>query len=196
MLELMSAKPIAFNPILAEISNSVTAGLFMSQLLYWWEKGQYEGWIYKTIENVREETRLTRSEQDTAIAKWIKLGVLEKRLMQVPARRFFKIHTDRLIALFNSTNLGAENSKQDCEGKQPITESTAENTIQRSRTYSTSVRKNARGVEDTLNSNKDIISKNIRINRLISAIERGDVDITEDELDSIVASKPKKYSLI
>lgn len=192
----MSAKPIAFNPALAEIANSVTAGLFMSQLLYWWEKGRYEGWIFKTIKNVWDETRLTRSEQDTAIAKWIKLGVLEKKLKQIPAKRFFRIDTDKLIELFNSTNSGAENDKQDCEGEQPITESTAENTKQRSRTYSTSVRKNARGVEDTLNSNKDIISKNIRINRLLSAIERGDVDITEDELDSIVASKPKKYSLI
>lgn len=155
MLELMSAKPIAFNPVLAEISNSVTAGLFMSQLLYWWDKGRYQDWIFKTIEDMWEETRLTRSEQDTAIAKWTKLGVLEKRLMQVPAKRFFRIDTDQLILLFKMANWGAKNDKQDCESEQSITESTAENTVQRSRTYSTSVRKNARGVENALGSDDD-----------------------------------------
>lgn len=139
MLELMSAKPVAFNPVLAQLADSVTAGVFMSQLLYWYDKGKYQDWIYKTIEEMKRETRLTRSEQDTAIAKWVKMGILEKRLMQVPAKRFFKIHTDRLIALYEQTDLSAENDNLDCEDEQPITESTQENT-QRGCTYSTSRR--------------------------------------------------------
>jgi hypothetical protein len=136
MLELMSAKPIAFNPVLAHLADSVTAGVFMSQLLYWYDKGKYQDWIYKTIEEMKKETRLTRSEQDTAIAKWVKMGILEKRRMQVPAKRFFKIHTDRLIALYEQTDWSAENDNQDCEDEQSITESTQENT-QRGCTSST-----------------------------------------------------------
>lgn len=136
ILELMSAKPIAFNPVLAEMAESATAGLFMSQLLYWCDKGKYKDWIYKTIDDMKKETRLTRSEQDTAIRKWISMGILEKRLMQVPAKRFFKIHTDRLIALYEQTDWSAENDNLDCEEEQSITESTQENT-QRGCTSST-----------------------------------------------------------
>ncbi len=149
MLELMSAKPIAFNPVLAEISNSVTAGLFMSQLLYWWDKGKYQDWIYKTIEDMYVETRLTRSEQDTAIAKWTKLEILEKRVMQIPAKRFFRIDTDRLIMLYQSANYNAKTYKLDCDNEQSNTESTADNT-QRGCTSSTSRRKSDFVKEDEL----------------------------------------------
>ncbi len=120
----MSAKVIAFNPILAELGGSANAGLFMSQLLYWWEAGHIEGWVFKTIEEFQKETRLTRGEQDTAIAQWTKLGILEKKLMQIPAKRFFRIDTDKLIELYKNTNSDAEIDKLDCRIAQTITENT------------------------------------------------------------------------
>ncbi len=99
LLELLEQRPIAFNPLLAKVANSARAGLFISQLLFWWNKGSEVGWIYKTINEVREETTLSRSEQDGAICIWKRLGILEVQLRGIPRRRYFKIDTDKLIRI-------------------------------------------------------------------------------------------------
>jgi len=39
ILNILGSRPIMFNPDLARALGSVNAGLFMSQLLYWWNKG-------------------------------------------------------------------------------------------------------------------------------------------------------------
>lgn len=101
LIELVEAKPIAFNPMLAKAAGSASAGLFLSQLLFWWGKGNLSsrGWIYKTIKEVQEETYLTRSEQDAAIRKWKELGVLDIQLIGLPRRRHFHINEEKLIQL-------------------------------------------------------------------------------------------------
>jgi hypothetical protein len=101
ILEVLGTKPIAFNPILAKLAKSATAGLFMSQLLYWWDKGREKGWIFKTIEEIHCETCLGRSEQDRAIKVWKSLGMLEVKLIGLPAKRHFKINIETLIAHLN-----------------------------------------------------------------------------------------------
>ena len=99
ILELLGTKPIAFNPVLAQICGSANGGLFLSQLLYWWGKGENEGSIYKTSKEVEEETMLSRREQDTVIKKWKQLGVLKVDLKGKNYKRHFKIDTDKLIGL-------------------------------------------------------------------------------------------------
>lgn len=111
VLESVAAKPVAFNPMLAKISGSATAGLFMSQLLYWWGKGQKENWIYKTISEIHSETFLTRSEQDNAIRRWVELGVLEKRIIGIPPKRHFCISVEKLILLLKASNQPVKNGK-------------------------------------------------------------------------------------
>ena len=140
ILELLSERPIAFSRSLAALSNSATAGLLMSQLLYWWGKGYHPDWIYKTIEEIHDETWLTRSEQDTAIKKWIELGVLKKERHGTPPKRHFQIDTKMLLNLLKTAVPLAENGKLNCERTPYITESTSENTNQRFRTYSTTAR--------------------------------------------------------
>lgn len=95
-LEYTRSKPIAFIPFLAKVADSANAGLFMSQMLFWWGKGRKEGWIYKTIEEFKEETTLSRHEQDTAIRKWKKLGVIKTKLEGIPPKRHFQINTEKL----------------------------------------------------------------------------------------------------
>lgn len=138
LIELLGEKPVAFNRALARIANGATAGLFMSQLLYWFDKGKYEGWVYKTIEDFKDETCLTRSEQDRAIEKWKRLGVLEVRLKGIPRRRFFHINFEALVSLLTSSDesistrtsahRSAVNSKLDCRSEHAITESTSKKT--------------------------------------------------------------------
>src|SRR3712207_2309511 len=64
---LLTDRPVAYHPIITRVVGSATAGIFLSQLLYWTPRTQDpEGWVYKTQEDILEETGLTRSEQETA----------------------------------------------------------------------------------------------------------------------------------
>lgn len=117
-------KPVAFNPLLGRLTRSAIAGLFMSQLLYWNDKGHKKGWVYKTVKDFEKETCLTGSEQRRAIKKWMELGVLEKRLAGIPATRHFKVNIRLLIqlldkqdsekSLIESENKIIEEEEQDC----------------------------------------------------------------------------------
>ena len=107
---LLSAlqRPIAFHKVFAQISGSVTAGLFLSQLFYWHDKGSDpDGWIYKTYADWTEETTMSRKELDTARRKLRALGVLEESLHNVPATVHYRINFDRLIELLNEHAKGA-----------------------------------------------------------------------------------------
>ena len=63
VFRVLQCKPIAYLPDLAKALGSVKAGLFLSQLLYWMDKGADEdGWLYKTREELYDETGLSRKE--------------------------------------------------------------------------------------------------------------------------------------
>lgn len=143
-IEMLSERPVAFLPLLAKVSGSASSGLFMSQLLFWWNKGIKDGWIYKTIDEMQEETYLCRSEQDVAIRKWKELKVLEVRKQGIPPKRHFRIDIEYLLQiasqakgpgyLLKSANQFARNDATNCRGRQNNTESIKE-ILQRSDIY-------------------------------------------------------------
>lgn len=90
ILELVGARPIAFNPVLARRVGSIKAGLLLNQLLYWANKGKGFD-FYKTIEEIEEETALSRHEQDTAIKQLKDLKVIKTVLRGSPPKRHFQI---------------------------------------------------------------------------------------------------------
>ncbi|MDP2664198.1 MAG: hypothetical protein Q8P08_02055 [bacterium] len=92
-------KPVLFNPCLARISGSATSGLFICQLLYWHERGDDKNWVYKTMKELEEETCLTRSQQDRAIARWKELGVLTVEKRGLPQKRHFHVDLEKLEVL-------------------------------------------------------------------------------------------------
>jgi hypothetical protein len=122
LMEILGAKPIAFNPQLARLCGSVKAGLFLSQLLYWTNKTEDE-WIYKTIAEFEEETALSREEQDGAIRRLKQLGFIEVEVRGMPARRYFKADCVKVANQF------AENTQTRlCKTLKLYTDSTTENT--------------------------------------------------------------------
>lgn len=146
--DILNEKPIAFNPAFAKATNSITAGLLLSQLLYWNRKGNNPEWFYKTIEEIKQETALSREEQDTAIKKLKKLNLIEVKVMGIPAKRYFKINLNELQKLvcgvyanqfagFTQTSL-RDSHKQVCGVHtnkfvgftQTITDNTTENTTE------------------------------------------------------------------
>lgn len=83
--------------------SSVQAGILLSQLLYWNDKGwNKNGWIYKTSDDLYFETGLKRSGQETAIKVLKRYGFLEVKLAGIPAKRHFKIDMDKLDSLLTS----------------------------------------------------------------------------------------------
>ena len=113
LLEILGVRPVAFNPLLAKATGSVKAGLLLAQLLYWWQKGRDKDWIYKTIKEIKEETALSRNEQDGAIKRLKQLKVIEVKLKGVPAKRHFKLNLLKISNLVcgSSTNLFEENQQ-------------------------------------------------------------------------------------
>lgn len=126
LLEALSAKPVVFNPVLAKLTGSVKAGLLLSQLLYWWGKGQNPDWIYKTIKEIKDETALSRSEQEGAIKKIKKLDLMKVKLRGIPPRRHFKLNLQKISNLIcrNSTNLFAENQQYNSDNTSEISPDT------------------------------------------------------------------------
>jgi hypothetical protein len=96
ILEILGTRPIAFNASLAHAMGSAKAGLFLSQLLFWWEKGRDPDWIYKTIKEVQEETSLSRREQETAIKICEDNDLIVVKLRGIPAKRHFHIKMENI----------------------------------------------------------------------------------------------------
>lgn len=99
-LVLMLERPIAFHPGVARAVGSVSAGLFLCQLLYWSGRGHdANGWIYKTADAWEVETTLTRDQQRTARSKLRSLGVLHEKQVGMDPTLHFRIDFDVLHEL-------------------------------------------------------------------------------------------------
>ena len=102
-------RPVAYYAGLAKIIG-VKECVFVCQLLYWCDKTQ-DGWIYKTQENIEDETGLSRTEQENARKNLKNKGVLEERHRRIQHRMFYKLDIDKLVALWEShTNAGNPHS--------------------------------------------------------------------------------------
>ncbi|WP_051273359.1 hypothetical protein [Desulfotruncus alcoholivorax] len=92
---LLMDKPVAYHPDVAKMLKSVTACVFLAQLLYWTGRGNDE-WIYKTQSEWYEETGLSRKEQETARKKLVEKGILHEQRRGQPARLYYRLDLERL----------------------------------------------------------------------------------------------------
>jgi hypothetical protein len=141
---VLEDRPIAFHPILAHAIGDAATALFLSQLLYWDStlKGERE-WFWKTQEEMKRETGLSRAEQETARRNLLEKGIIQERRTGSPCRLWYRIDFDALetmLAQYDSdcgkvanqiagnqqTGL-LESSKLDC-GK--VADFISENTIE------------------------------------------------------------------
>lgn len=96
-LKAMLGHPVAFHAILARICDSATAGLMLSQALYWSRiKEDGDGWFFKSQGQWEEETCLSRWEQETARKRLRNLGFWDEELRGVPATLYFRIDLEKL----------------------------------------------------------------------------------------------------
>jgi hypothetical protein len=141
-------RPVSFHPVLAKISGSVTAGLMLSQAVYWARvlertKPEADGWFYKTQAEWTEEICLSRWEQDGARRSLRKLPFWEEKKRGAPPKSYFRLDLEKLADVIasnvekphsrlreNLTPECAKTSVQNAENRQPIkgTETTTETT--------------------------------------------------------------------
>ncbi len=99
--ELLGQRCVAFHPRLVQLTGRVTAGLLLSQALYWTRKlalsePARQGWFWKTREDWRNETGLSRWEQDGARRKLKELGLWQEKRVGMPAKVWYRIDLDVL----------------------------------------------------------------------------------------------------
>lgn len=92
-------RPIAYHPGLVPILGSVNAVILFGQIFYWQDKTNNPLGVYKSTDEIEEETGLSYREQTTARAKLVDAGVLIETNKRLEHRIYFKIDTDRLDAL-------------------------------------------------------------------------------------------------
>lgn len=139
IIGLLGDRPVAYHPALAKLLGGVKQAIFVSQLLYWHDKGaRSDGFIWKTQAEFTEETGLSRYEQETARSHLRKLGVLEEAKHGIPAKLHYRLDTAKLadlIAEIPHTRMRkpriqgcGDPTDKDAETPQRITETTSEST--------------------------------------------------------------------
>lgn len=110
---------VAYYPRIALALKSVNAAIFLAQFIYWEGKQKNEeGWIYKTMEEIRKETGLSRNEQETARKRLKELNILEEKRMGIPAKLYFRFNwdvLDKILSEFEDEEEGGNN--EDCENE-------------------------------------------------------------------------------
>lgn len=95
MLQTLHERPIAYYKCYALLCKSVTAGVALSQIMYWWAHHRGEKfWLLD--EQLRQETGLTERELRTAKQRLRALLFLTISRGGLPAKTYYEVNTIRL----------------------------------------------------------------------------------------------------
>lgn len=90
-------RPVAYYPRLAVAVGGDRPGIFLCRILSWYGKGSAEGsWIWKTSDEIEDETGLSYDEQVTARKRLRELGILEEKYDRLNHRMAFRLDLERL----------------------------------------------------------------------------------------------------
>jgi len=124
---ILGDRPIAYHAALAKSLGSVTAGVLLSQFLYWQPRSRdADGWFWKTRDEIYEETALGRREQETARKILRAASVLEEQLKGVPARMHFRVNITELVSLLSQYQESGGSSPDKEEDPRPGRRQSAE----------------------------------------------------------------------
>lgn len=90
----MSERPISYFPIYSKITNSVTAGVLLAQIVYWGAKYKE---FYKTDDEFCKEIAIGLYELKSAKTKLQKLGFVKIQRKGIPAKTYYTINLDEII---------------------------------------------------------------------------------------------------
>ena len=70
---------------------------------YFISKGITDGWFFNTAKNIEDDTSLTSHQQRKAIKNLKDLGIIETKVVGIPAKQHFKIIENKLLSYFNTS---------------------------------------------------------------------------------------------
>lgn len=100
------------------LDEAIIIGELASEFAYWRSKDELQdGYFYSTVENVENNTTLSAHRQRSALNNLKKAGIVDVKVMGLPARRFIKIFELELERVV--TNKLDENSHVSCDNSSP-----------------------------------------------------------------------------
>jgi len=134
LLRAYSEHPIAYFPVYAKITGSITAGVLLSQILYWWHKMD-EREFYKTDQDFADELVMGFYEVRGAKKKLIEVGLITVEGKGPLKKTHYTVHEDRLVELIagmgkNPRPVCGKTPDQSEEKSQTITETTPKTTTE------------------------------------------------------------------
>ncbi|OCG39412.1 hypothetical protein A9G28_09400 [Gilliamella sp. Fer1-1] len=150
-------RPNAYYPRLAKPLGGVGPAVLFSQLFYWQDKATSNLGVYKTRDELEDETGLTHNEQRTAIKKLCEKGVLivtEKRLEH---KTFYKIDNEKVNQVLSDFANAITQSSRQIKNRHPdLYNVNAETTTKSSSLYQENTTKIT--AETTTENTTDIIA--------------------------------------
>ena len=90
---------VAYYPNLKKITDSTTSSILLCQLLYWCDKTR-DQWIWKTSDDIEEETGLTYNEQRTARKNLVDLGIVTEEYKRLDHMYRFRVNQEILNSMW------------------------------------------------------------------------------------------------
>ena len=85
------------------LKGAVLLADLISKEEYFISKGMTDGWFFNTAKNIESDTSLTSHQQRKAIKNLKDLGIIETKVVGIPAKQHFKIIENKLLSYFNTS---------------------------------------------------------------------------------------------
>ena len=85
------------------LKGAVLLADLISKEEYFIANGMTDGWFFNTAKNIEKDTCLTSHQQRKAIKNLKYLGVIETKVVGIPAKQHFKIIENKLLSYFNTS---------------------------------------------------------------------------------------------
>jgi len=94
-------RSVAFYPSLVKALGDRNEAIFICQMAYWRGKGENkEGWIYKTSEEIEDETSLTYKEQTNVREGLKKKKLLQEKYARTEHKMYFKVEWNEINSIW------------------------------------------------------------------------------------------------
>ena len=85
------------------LKGAVLLADLISKEEYFIANGMTDGWFFNTTKNIEDDTCLTSHQQRKAIKSLKDLGIIETKVVGIPAKQHFKIIENKLLSYFNTS---------------------------------------------------------------------------------------------
>lgn len=115
----VAGRPIAYYPKLAKLLGSVNAAILFGHFFYWHDKTENPLGVYRTAEEIEDETGLSVQEQRTARSKLKERGVLIETEKRIEHRIYYKLDLNAFDDLMLQHSGSEESTAPKCNINSP-----------------------------------------------------------------------------